>query len=161
MVGLWKFASKGGKGRGLLALFTLHSLNQKPKSGYELLKEIREKTKDAWAPSKGTLYPILKQLEAEKLTRVCKTGKRSKNIFELTHSGKKTLRGILEGKKDSREKYRQFKNLLIEIFGEEKITLKELIFEIKYAASDASVPGNKERVVGILEKCLADLRRLG
>lgn len=67
MTGLWTFASKDGKERGLLALFILHSLNQQPKSGYELLKEIEAKTEGLWAPSKGTLYPILKQLEEEEL----------------------------------------------------------------------------------------------
>ena len=159
MTGLWKFASKNGKERGLLALFILHSLNQQPKSGYELLKEIEEKTEGIWAPSKGTLYPILKQLEEEELIRVGETGKRSKNIFELTQNGKETLLTIRGHKKESREKLLQFKNLLIDIFGEEKITMKGLLFEIRDVIDDLS-PNKKDQAVKILEKCLADLKRI-
>lgn len=159
MMGLWKFASKNGKERGLLTLFILHSLNQKPKSGYELLKEIEEKTEGKWVPSKGTIYPILKQLDEEKLINVGETGKRSKNIFELTQKGKETLLNIKGRKKESREKLLQFKNLLIDIFGEEKITMKGLLFEIRDAVDGVS-PDKKNQAVKILEKCLADLKRV-
>ena len=48
MTGLWKFHCKNGKERGFLALYILHSLKNKPKSGYEILKEIEEKTKGKW-----------------------------------------------------------------------------------------------------------------
>jgi DNA-binding PadR family transcriptional regulator len=159
MTGLWTFASKGGRERGLLALFILHSLKQQPKSGYELLKEIEEKTEGVWVPSKGTLYPILKQLEDEGLIEVAEIGKRSKHIFALTESGEETLRTVKEHKKESREKHRQFKNLVIEIFGEEHVTLRELLFEIRELIDDVT-PDNKNQAVVILEHCLADLKSL-
>ena len=143
----------------MLALFILHSLNQQPKSGYELLKEIEEKTEGIWVPSKGTLYPILKQLEEEELIKVGETGKRSKNIFELTQNGKDTLLTIRERKKESREKLLQFKNLLIDIFGEEKITMKGLLFEIRDVIDDLA-PTKKNQAVEILEQCLVELKRI-
>ncbi|HUV80863.1 MAG TPA: PadR family transcriptional regulator [Candidatus Bathyarchaeia archaeon] len=159
MTGLWTFASKDGKERGLLALFILHSLNQEPKSGYELLKEIGEKTEGIWVPSKGTLYPILKQLEEEDLIMVGETGKRSKTIFALTPTGEEALRTIKERKKESHEKLLQFKNLLIDIFGEEKIPMKGLLFEIRDVIDDVS-RDKKPQAVRILEQCLADLKSL-
>lgn len=159
MTGLWTFASKDGKERGLLALFILHSLNQQPKSGYELLKEIEAKTEGLWAPSKGTLYPILKQLEEEELIQVCKTGKRSKTIFELTPKGEEALRNIRECRKESREKLLQFRNLLIDIFVEENVTLRGLLFEIRDVIDDLA-SGKKNQAVEILERCLADLKRV-
>jgi DNA-binding PadR family transcriptional regulator len=159
MTGLWTFASENGKERGLLALFILHSLNQQPKSGYELLKEIEEKTEGIWVPSKGTLYPILKQLEEEKLITVGETGKRSKTIFALTQNGEETLLTIRERKKESREKLLQFKNLLIDILGEEKITTEGLLFEIRDVIDDVA-PTKKNQAAKILEQCLADLKRI-
>ncbi|MBN1762889.1 MAG: PadR family transcriptional regulator [Methanomicrobia archaeon] len=159
MTGLLTFASEGGRERGLLALFILHSLNRQPKSGYGVLKEISEKTGGVWVPSKGTLYPILKQLEEEGLIRVGEIGKRSKTIFELTPSGEEALRTIKEHKKESREKHLQFKNLLIEIFGEENVTVKGLFIEIR-AAIDDLAPDKKEQAVRIIERCLADLKSL-
>lgn len=157
MAGLLKFASKNGKERGLITLFILHSINKKPKSGYELLGEIKEKTDGMWAPSKGTLYPILKHLEEEKLIRVCETGARSKNIFEITGSGKKTLFAIKKHPKEPREKLLQFKNLLIDIFGEEKVTIGGLLFEMG-GVVDALPADKKDTATGIMKKCLADLR---
>jgi DNA-binding PadR family transcriptional regulator len=159
MTGLWTFASENGKERGLLALFILHSLNQQPKSGYELLKEIEEKTEGLWVPSKGTLYPILKQLEEEELIKVGETGKRSKTVFELTKKGEETLLTIKERKKESSEKLLQFKNLLIDIFGEEEITMKGLLLEIRVVIDDLT-PDKKHQAVEILEQCLTDLKRI-
>lgn len=159
MTGLLTFASEGGRERGLLALFILHSLGQQSKSGYAVLKQIAEKTEGVWVPSKGTLYPILKQLEEEGLIHVGEIGKRSKTIFELTPNGEETLRAIKEHKKESREKHLQFKNLLIEIFGEEKVTVKGLLFEIR-AAIDDLAPDKKDQALRILERCLADVKSL-
>lgn len=159
MIGLWKFTSKNGREKGLLALFILNSLNKKPMSGYDLLKSITEKTEGAWVPSKGTLYPILKQLKEEKLIKILTTGKRSKNIFELTSNGKEVLKNIKKCKKESKEKLFQFRNLLIDIFGAEKITAKGIIFEIKNVIEN--IPSNKEEeATRILEKCLSDLKRI-
>ena len=163
MLGPWRFSSHNGKGRGLLTLFVLHSLNKEPKSGYDLLKEIEQKTKGLWVPSKGTLYPILRQLEDEELIQVVEKGKRSKNVFELTPKGKETLIGIREHRKESREKLLQFKNLFIDIFGEDKgedkITMHGLIFEIRDVLVHIP-PDKKNQVVETLEKCLEDLKRI-
>ncbi|MGC9444973.1 MAG: PadR family transcriptional regulator [Candidatus Methanospirareceae archaeon] len=159
MTGLWTFAPEGGRERGLLALFILHSLRQQPKSGYELLKEIKEKTEGVWVPSKGTLYPILKQLADEGLIAVTEIGKRSKHIFALTESGEETLRTIKTHKKESREKHLQFRNLLIEIFGEEHVTLRELLFEIRELIDDVTTD-DRDQAVAILDQCLADLKSL-
>ncbi len=161
MFGPWRFHSHGGKGkgRGLLTLFILHSLNKEPKSGYDLLKEIERKTKGLWVPSKGTLYPILRQLEDEELIQVAEKGKRSKNIFELTAKGKETLLGIREHRRESREKLFQFKNLFTDIFGEGEVTTKGLIFEIKDIIAHLP-PDKKNQAAEILEKCLEDLKRI-
>ena len=57
------FETHNEQQKGFLTIYLLFSLKQKPKSGYELLSEIKEKTEGAWVPSKGTIYPLLIQLE--------------------------------------------------------------------------------------------------
>ena len=37
--------------------------------GYEMIKEIEERTQGAWVPSAGSIYPILQLLEEEGLIR--------------------------------------------------------------------------------------------
>ena len=53
-----------------MRLFVLRTLSSQPKSGYDILKEIGEKTHGEWCPSKGTIYPILSELEKEELIEV-------------------------------------------------------------------------------------------
>ena len=156
---MWKFSCDDGKERGLIVLFVLHSLDKKPKSGYDLIKEIKEKTEGMWKPSKGTLYPVLNHLEEEKLIAVLKREKRSKNIFELTKKGKKMLTGIKEHKKESREKMLHFRSMLTEIFGENKMATKNLLFDM--GDTIESLPSaKKDNAIKILKKCLADLKEI-
>ena len=157
MMGLWKFHCKNGKERGVLVLYILHSLKNKPKSGYEILKEIEEKTKGKWVPSKGTLYPLLKQLEHEGLIKISKTDKRSKNIFELTNNGKNTLKQIQKYKEESRKKFLLFKDLFIDILGKDESEIEKILFEIRDIAHKKS-HRNKEKIKKILRKCLSELR---
>ena len=53
--------------------------------GYEMIKEIEERTQGAWTPSAGSIYPMLQLLEEEGLIQ----GKESdgKRRFTLTESG--------------------------------------------------------------------------
>ena len=53
--------------------------------GYEMIKEIEERTQGAWAPSAGSIYPTLQLLEDEGLIR----GEESegKRRFSLTDEG--------------------------------------------------------------------------
>lgn len=159
MNSLWKFSPENGKERGLITLYILHSLDKEPKSGYDILKEISQKTEGMWTPSKGTLYPILKSLDDEGLIHVIATGRRAKNIYELTDQGKKTLQNICTTKKESRERLDIFKKLLSEIFGEETISLKSLLMDIKFSVED--LPHEKKsQATAIIEECLEKLRRL-
>jgi DNA-binding PadR family transcriptional regulator len=159
MTGIWNFPSHKGRGRGFLALYIMHSLSQSPKSGYDLLKEIEEKTEGAWVPSKGALYPLLKQLEEEGLIRIFETEKRSKQVYELTESGEEALRAHRRHRRASREKVMQMKNLLVEIFGDEKPGLNSLLIEIR-SVVDALPPEKEEQAAGILRQCLEELRRV-
>jgi len=157
MIGLWKFHCKNGKERGFLVLYILHSLKNKPKSGYEILKEIEEKTKGKWKPSKGTLYPILKQLEYEKLIKISRTDKRSKNIFELTNNGKSTLKQIRKYREESRKKFLLFKELFLDILDKDTSEIENILFEIR-AIYHKNSNRNKEKIKKILRNCIFELR---
>lgn len=154
---MWNFSQEPGKDRGLITIYILHSLAKGPKSGYDLLREMSEKTGGAWLPSKGRVYPLLKSLEEEGLIRVLKVEKRSKNIFEITDEGEKALRKIRNRRSESRERLYLFKDLLMEVFGAETFSMKGLLMEIEFAAGD--IPAEK-RVAGmaVLEECLEKLR---
>jgi len=159
MIGLWNFSDRRGKQRGILTIYILHTIKEKPKSGYEILMEIKEKTGDTWTPSKGTIYPLLKQLKEEGLIKIKEQGKRSKNIFTITAEGKKLLNNLKKQGKEWREKFLQFRKLFSEILGEKTADVANLLLEI--GETTFSLPEEK-KVEGILllDRCLNDLRKL-
>jgi DNA-binding PadR family transcriptional regulator len=160
MTSLLKFGSRHGKERSLLALFILHSLSRCPKSGYDLLTEIKEKTGGLWVPSKGTLYPVLHQLEDEHLIEVIATGKRAKTTFAVTDSGKEALQTVKEQGQENHRKMALYKNLILDIFGGARVNAKGLLFDIK-TTLDELPPGDEHHAVRVLEQCLNDLKRIG
>lgn len=160
MIGLWNASCKNKKYGGTLALYVLYSLRQKPKSGYDIIGEIMEKSEGKWAPSKGTLYPILGHLKEQKLVEIYTTGKRGKNIFRLTSAGKTALSEVGKQRKEWRENFRRFRNLFIDILGEGHADVSGLLFEIRDAAVGLSENGKKEEATILLKKCLAGLKSI-
>ncbi|MCH7334229.1 PadR family transcriptional regulator [Acinetobacter modestus] len=57
----------GRRGRlfesGRMKLLVLHLIQQNPKHGYEIIKEISDLVGDGYTPSAGTIYPTLNSLE--------------------------------------------------------------------------------------------------
>ena len=157
MTNILNFQGRSGKQRGLLAIYMLNSLKRKPKTGYDMLAEIKEKTEGTWIPSKGTIYPLLKQLKEEGLIRVKSTGKRSKNIFEITNEGKKVLSNIKKHGRQMEKKIIQFRNLLADILEKRNVNITRLIMDIK-ETSFVSSKEKKEEVIKTLEHCLSDLK---
>src|ERR1700760_4080789 len=72
--------------RGDVRAAVLALLAERPMHGYEMIKEIEERTDGAWVPSAGSIYPTLQLLEDEGLIR----GKDSdgKRRFTLTDTGR-------------------------------------------------------------------------
>src|SRR5882757_89470 len=71
--------------RGDVRAAILALLAERPMHGYEMIKEIDERTQGAWTPSAGSIYPTLQMLEDEGLIR----GEESegKRRFALTEAG--------------------------------------------------------------------------
>ncbi|MDE4908800.1 PadR family transcriptional regulator [Methanogenium marinum] len=159
MKGILKFTTHNGHTRSLITLYVLHSLHRKPKTGYDLLREIDYLTKGEWVPSKGTLYPMLRHLADEGLIAPQETGARSKTIYALTEKGEKTLAEIKAHRHQSREHFQLLRNIHSDIFGEEFATLAESMWEIRECVRD--LPEEKtEAAAEILDTCICSLRRL-
>ncbi len=55
--------------RGDVRAAVLALLAERPMHGYEMIKEIEERTQGAWTPSAGSIYPTLQMLEEAELIR--------------------------------------------------------------------------------------------
>src|SRR5437868_13373165 len=72
--------------RGDVRAAVLALLAERPMHGYEMIKEIEQRSDGAWTPSAGSIYPTLQLLEDEGLIR----GEESegKRRFTLTEEGR-------------------------------------------------------------------------
>ena len=84
-----KEAQKGTIRIGILIL-----LNKKPAHGYEIMKEINNRTKGFWKPTAGGVYPILRDLEKTGYIKgEWQTQKnRRLKVYKITKSGELILR---------------------------------------------------------------------
>jgi DNA-binding PadR family transcriptional regulator len=72
-------------------------LSKKPQHGYEIMKEIKEKSRGFWKPTAGGMYPILKDLQTSGYIQGewdAKT-RRRKRIYKITRSGRTVLKRAL------------------------------------------------------------------
>lgn len=85
--------SRGRMGRmfdqGDLKYVILQLLDEKPRHGYDIIKELEERSKGAYSPSPGTVYPTLTMLEEMGYARATEDG--GKKVYEITAEGKKYL----------------------------------------------------------------------
>lgn len=79
--------------KGSLPVLILHRLSQGPGHGYQIAKEIREKSAGVLDFAEGTLYPTLHRLEGEGLVSSFERleNGRNRRYYELTSRGKKAL----------------------------------------------------------------------
>ena len=75
---------------GDLRFVVLALLAEQPRHGYELIKELEERTGGAYRPSAGVIYPTLSLLEDEGLVRQS-GGEIGRKLYEPTDEGKKLL----------------------------------------------------------------------
>jgi DNA-binding PadR family transcriptional regulator len=87
----------GGRGFGMgrklastdLQLLILKLLDEKPRYGYEIIKELDERSKGFYVPSPGMVYPALTYLEELGHATVAPDGARK--LYSITDAGKEHL----------------------------------------------------------------------
>jgi len=77
----------------LVKLYALLLLYERPKHGYELIKEIGSRLERR--VSSGQIYPFLGRLEKSKYIASGKRGERDKNVYHLTDEGRVFVKRML------------------------------------------------------------------
>ena len=83
-----KFDKRSGTrvGRGEVRTAVLALLAEKPRHGYEIIREIEERSGGSWKPSAGSVYPTLQLLADEGLISAEESNGRK--IYSLTEAGR-------------------------------------------------------------------------
>ena len=75
---------------GDLRFVVLALLAEQPRHGYELIKELEDRTGGAYRPSPGVIYPLLAMLEDEGFIRPVEADG-GRKLFDVTEAGKAAL----------------------------------------------------------------------
>ena len=83
--------------KGYIRIGVLILLNKKPSHGYELMKEIKDRTKGFWSPTSGGVYPILGSLEKDRYIKGEWSTQKNRKIktYRITKLGKLILKKAL------------------------------------------------------------------
>ena len=76
--------------RGLVRWLVLDAIASQPRHGYEIIQAIADKSRGAYKPSPGVVYPTLQMLEDVEHARTVVQGDRK--TYEITAAGKRELR---------------------------------------------------------------------
>ncbi len=97
MHGPGRHRHRGGRSRlgrffahGDLRFLILHLIAEKPRHGYEVIKEIEQRLNGAYSPSPGVIYPTLTLLEELGWVQV-QESEGAKKLFEITSDGGSAL----------------------------------------------------------------------
>ena len=89
----WAAVAFGRHGRffeaGEVRLAILSLLAEGPKHGYQLMKEMKDRSGGMYSASAGSIYPTLQQLEDEGLIEAAQAS--GKRVYSLTEAGRKEL----------------------------------------------------------------------
>jgi DNA-binding PadR family transcriptional regulator len=79
--------------KGYIRIAALILLSKKPYHGYEIMREIKERTMGFWRPTAGGIYPTLRNLEDSRYVegKWEFQKKRKRRIFRITEAGKQVL----------------------------------------------------------------------
>ena len=135
-------------GHGRLRLYLLKLLDESPRHGYDVIRELEDRFMGLYTPSAGTVYPRLARLEAEGL--VTHEVAEGRKVYRITDAGRAELRER-QGDLDDLEQEiaGSVRDLATEIRGEVRGSVRDLRAELKAAARDvrreSRAQGREER----------------
>ena len=92
-------------GRGDLKYALLDLLKERPKHGYEMIKDLEERSGGFYTPSAGAIYPTLQLLEDREWVRAEPVD--GKKVYAMTDAGRQALAEHEQRHADRREEHRR------------------------------------------------------
>ncbi|HLW83016.1 MAG TPA: PadR family transcriptional regulator [Candidatus Acidoferrales bacterium] len=140
-----------------LALLSL--LSEGPRHGYQLMKDLEERSGGMYRASAGAIYPTLQQLEDEDLAKVSE--QEGKRVYRITEAGKKEV----EANKEAIARIWERAKNLRAMAGPEHLNVFKPAMHVAMAAISAATRGGGEpdkikKIREILEKAQQELDKL-
>ena len=155
---------RGGRvfGQGDLKYVVLQLLDEKPRHGYEIIKELEDRFAGTYSPSPGTVYPTLTMLEDLGYAKATPE-EGGRRIYEITAEGKAYLAEHRETVDDIFERVAQFSagffgGPMAEVHGAFKEVARAAYSRAMRAAND---PERLRKIREVLERAARELDGLG
>ncbi|HZO37539.1 MAG TPA: PadR family transcriptional regulator [Solirubrobacteraceae bacterium] len=139
----------GRRARGDVRSAALLLLDEEPRNGYALMQAIEERSDGAWRPSPGSIYPVLQQLEDERLVTVQEGG--SGRTFALTDEGRAHVT-------EHRDELGKLWETVSRGIPENAVEIGDLVRQIAKAAMEVVRSGTPEQRTRAVER-LTETRR--
>ena len=168
----WFFGGPGARaGRGFrggrmfdqgdLKYVILQLLDEKPRHGYEIIKELEERSGGAYAPSPGTVYPTLTLLEDMGYARA-RTEDGGRKVYEITPEGQAYLRDNRGAVDDL---FERIASLGSRFFGEPMMEVHHAVKDLGRATYSAATRDPRDverlkRIVEVLKRAAAEIDAL-
>ncbi|MFL6073667.1 MAG: helix-turn-helix transcriptional regulator [Mycobacteriales bacterium] len=130
---------------GRLRLYLLKLLDESPRHGYDVIRELESRFLGLYSPSAGTIYPRLARLETEGL--VAHSDEGGRKVYRITDAGRDELRRRAgELAELEREITDSVDALADQIAVEARDTVSDLRKELKQAAKEVRRRGLRDRL---------------
>jgi Transcriptional regulator PadR-like family len=91
----WRGPRGSYYGRGGVKFAILELLKEKPRHGYDIIREMEERSGGLYSPSPGVIYPTLQALEDQDFVK--STEQDGKRVYSITDAGLLYLKGHTQG----------------------------------------------------------------
>jgi DNA-binding PadR family transcriptional regulator len=148
--------------QGDLKYVILQLLDEKPRHGYEIIKELEEKFGGAYSPSPGTVYPTLSMLE-DMGYATARQEEGGKKIYEITDAGKAYL---AENRSTVDDIFQRIADFGGAFFGESMLELSQAFKNVARATytvgpRHAKDPERVRKIREILERAAKEIEEAG
>jgi DNA-binding PadR family transcriptional regulator len=142
---------------GEVRLAILSLLSEGPKHGYQLMKEMKERSGGMYSASAGSVYPTLQQLEDEGLIEAEQQDGR--RVYRLTAEGRQELERDPEAVRRIWERAEQCEDWG-QFMGPEAFSMYAPLAALAKSSLRAAGRGRGDRVRTILERARRDVEAL-
>jgi len=142
---------------GEVRLAILSLLAEGPKHGYQLMKEMKDRSGGMYSASAGSIYPTLQQLEDEGLIEAAQAS--GKRVYSLTEAGRKELEKDPEIVRQIWERAERCGDWG-QFTGPDALMLYGPLAALMRASLQAAGRGDTKRVRGIIDRALHELEEL-
>jgi DNA-binding PadR family transcriptional regulator len=134
--------------RGFVQLAVLHLLKEESMHGYQIMKELEERSNGAYSASAGTVYPALQELVDQQLIQL--DTKSDKKTYSISENGKSRLEEMALHKEG--DFWVEWKERMMWKKSEESVQLRAAMdrWETEFRKAVKQSRGNPESVVELI-----------